>query len=411
MAFDIQCEACWTTLEAEHTVTGEHVQCPSCQHVFVAADPALAINVPPRPPVVDLPPDFELYAPRAGRPRTIGSSLNTAFFGWADRYNLGRGPAAAFSVALVLAVFGIVSPAPLRLGMLALPVWALVFLACGMSIALGRESEAACRTRRQTWRRPFDLSTLVARSGLIAAAGAAVALWGIMIHGREVFDLAGQDATPVASMASAGGPAMVATRSTPAEAAAAFELPALAVVAPVAPPAAPPVSVAVVRTPMATPVPVTSAALPPLPPPVAADPVMSVSPAPSVQADADVDESARVEHEDVSASHLRILCEALNGYARQYGRYPATLDALPRTSAVAAARRSPFDHANGTTGYTLAAAGQHAGAGEAAGLAVIYDAAEVADRGTAVGITAGGRLVYLDADQVNEQRAAWSRAR
>jgi hypothetical protein len=406
MAIDVICDQCGTECAADGSLLGQSVECPICSHVFTASDTALALNRPtPKPPAAgELRPDFEVYAPAPVAPPWSKPSLNTTLFGWGDGCGLGRGPAAAIMLGVLLAVFGIVSPVPLWMGMVLLPVWAVGYFLWGLPQAKVRQ------TRRDGWDlagRPryrqgtLDTGTLFARAAMIAGAGAAVAMWGFMVHGRAAFDFApAVSHRPVASV-DAGGPppAAPATDVPPSTASVGVADPSALV-------ATPPARSPAVEPPAVPPPPVVSAVVTPAPavaPP--AGPKVSDQPAPAADAD-----NGRARDEEVSSTNLRALSRAVADYAGRYGRYPTDLDQLPKSAALRAVRRSPFAAATSTAAsYAFPAAGRPVAAGDATGLAVLYDAAELAEHGVTVGITSTGRLVYLDADQVTEERATWQR--
>lgn len=384
MSFSVICDGCGTSCAAAAELVGERVECPACGHCFVVPTPEVSAAA-----IVELitaQPDFGVYRPAPADAYRVRPSLSTALFGWADGCQLGRGPAAALTAATLLCVFGIVSPLPLRAAMLALPVWALGYVAwCHLSAEQGR--------RRR--RRRVDPGTLLARAALIAATGGATAVWGAMIYGRAVFDFGsgpGQPIVPIATAEPIGPPAAGPTVPDVTVA-----RPAVAVAPPPAVNPAPPAE------PVATAVAVSSAVQPAS---VELDPVINRASAPTVAPDPD---AARDRAERVSQSNLRVLRNVLAEYAARSGRFPRSLDALTQRAAIVAALHSPFESVDRSAGYVFPAAGRRVA--PAADPAILYDAAELADRGVTVGITATGRLLYLDAEQVSDLHAEWQRDR
>ncbi len=399
MAIHVYCGGCGTACVADADLIGEEVGCPSCGDAIVV--PADDVDHEAVAALASVSPVPDVFAARSIAPKVLAPTTSAAFFGWADACHLGRAPAAALTAGVVAGVFGIVSPVPVRAAMLALPAWGFGYLAWWH---LAHDPTEARRRRR----RPIDRSTAFARSALIAGVGGLAAIWGAMVHGREVFDLVAP-ARPIVSVATASESDVVPV--TPA-------VPPFAAAEPQPVPSVQPVRSLAAVLPVAA-VPPSPAAPTPLPayvgpaPQGTADATVSARLASPPEADpADV-AADRDRREQVTIANLRAINHALADYAGRYGRYPASLGSLAGRAAVRAVTRSPFDvPGRSTAGYAFPASNLPAARAESAvDLATVYDAAELADRGATIGITAAGRLQYLDSDQIDVQRSAWAARR
>ncbi len=398
MTIHVHCDGCGTPCVADEDLIGEEVGCPACGAAFVVpphdVDHEAVAALVPAPPVPDV------FVAAAAAPKVLTPTTTAAYFGWADACHLGRAPAAALTAGVVLAVFGIVSPLPIRAAMLALPAWGLGYLAWWH---LAHDPTEARRRRRL----PIDRPTAFARSALIAAVGGLAAIWGLMVHGRAVFDLTAPAAQSVVSVASASDAEAVPVAPVAAPFVDAAAKPVRFAAADVVPPVPVPPSAAV-HTPPAS---VDTA--PHIPRETAVSEKLPIATATeSDPADAAGD---RDRKEQVTTSNLRAIHRALADYAGRYGRYPSSLDDLSTRQAMRAMTHSPFDApaaGRSTAGYAFPASGCRAARAESAvDLSILYDAAELADHGSTVGITAAGQLQYLDAEGVDEQRAAWAARR
>ena len=373
MSIDVTCDRCGQTAVADEAMAGEAVECPGCGHVFTVP---VVVDLTAARPVATT----EVYAPAAAFGQRPAAGRSGAYAG------LGPWPVYAAVAAVAFGTAGILSPWPVRVGLVVLPLAAVGVLVWELPAALGWVPATAER------RRP-DVAATVVRAALTLAAAGGLAVWGLMVQGREVFDWAGKPAV-TAAPAVVPPPEVAAAPAVSDRPRALFAVPTPSGPTPSVPTATPG-GVAVVRRPT----PATTG------PVVMTDVVAEREATAAEQAKRDADVQRR---EQLSLIHLRALAAAAGAYAKAHGTYPATTDDLPKTRELRAAVRSPFDVAGRpAVGYVVLAGGQPPSAATAAAV-VVYDAAELADRGAAVGVAADGRPVYLDADSLAEERTKWA---
>ena len=378
MGFAIKCGACGTAVRAEYEWAGELVECGRCGHQLVV------------PTLVDWSRPAVKPDDAAVEPAVVAASLTAAVaapvpFDQRARKRatfggLGEGPAWAVLFVVAVAVAGIVSPVPIWAGVAALPVYAVLYFTCKLPGAMGWRCQ-------RPGRRPVDVTAAAAGAVLMAVGGSGgLVVWGLMVHGKQGLMMAG--ATPATPAAVAGGESAL-------------------------PPLQPVRNLILSHRPFVPGVPGSGSATRPATRPVTrpARKPASVADTPTERQMVVAAEAARrderEELERQSGSHMRVLASAVADYADAHKRYPFTWADLPTTPAVRDALRSPFDAPDKPpAGYVLIPTGLRPSA-KGGQLALIYDAAELAATGAAVGLTPAGRSVFIDADAIAEQRSAW----